>query len=563
MENIMQNNKKIKVHFTENLNIEDKFYDKGITPLQIIEKEGIHHLANSIIVAAKINNELTNLRTKLTEDCQLDFVDLSSPEGVRVYSHSLSFILVRAVKELYDNAKIVIKHSLSNGLYGEVYSRFLLTEHDVEKISNQMRKIIEEDSDFEIMNIRKTDAIRIFKKNNQLDKVRMLEFIPDNNITIYKNDIYYDYYDELLVPSTGYLKKFELRYYPPGVILRYPDFRTPGEIPQFVNQVHLFNIFNEYERWAKILNVDSVYGLNEKVRDFQITELIRVAEALHEKKIAYIADEIKSKRGIKLILISGPTASGKTTFTKRLSIQLKVNGMQPVSISLDDYFVDRDRTPLDENGEHNFEDLHALDIELINQNLIDLLAGKEVEIPKFSFIKGKREKKGRYLKISSEQVILIEGIHGLNDELTPGIDRENKFKIYVSALTHLNIDDHNRIATNDNRIIRRIVRDSQFRAHSTLDTIRRWESIRKGEEKYIFPFQEEVDSMFNSVLIYELGVLRRYAVPLLKEIDNSVPEYSEAQRLIRLLSYFNNIPEEEIPRNSIIREFISGSGFNY
>ncbi|RLC45554.1 MAG: nucleoside kinase [Candidatus Cloacimonadota bacterium] len=558
----MQDNNRVKISFAQNLEIEDKFYYKGITPLQVIEKEKIS--SDTIIVAAKINNELKNLKTSIFEDCKLSFVDLSSPEGVRIYSYSLSFVLVRAVKELYDNAKIVIKHSLSNGLYGEIYSRFLLTAHDAEKISERMKKIIEQDSEFEIINIRKTGAIRIFKRNNQLDKVRLLEFLSDDNITIYKNDIYYDYYNELLVPSTGYLKKFELRYYPPGVILRYPDFRTPGEIPPFVNQVHLFNIFNEYERWGQILNIDSVSAINEKVRDFKITEMIRVAEALHEKKIVYIADKIEGlKKRIKLILISGPSASGKTTFAKRLSIHLKVNGMHPVSISLDDYFVDRDKTPLDENGEHNFEDLHAIDIELVNQNLIDLFAGKEVEIPKFSFTKGKREKKGQYLKISPDQVILIEGIHGLNDELTSEIDRENKFKIYVSALTHLNIDDHNRIATNDNRIIRRIVRDSQFRAHSTLDTIRRWESVRKGEEKYVFPFQEEVDVMFNSVLVYELGVLRRYAIPLLKEIDNSVSEYSEAQRLIRLLSYFKDIPEEEIPRNSIIREFISGSGFNY
>jgi len=373
-----------------------------------------------------------------------------------------------------------------------------------------------------------------------------------------------DYFYGYLVPSTGYLKVFDLINYFDGILLRVPKMNDPDNLQPIVQQNKMFEIFQEYKRWGEIIGVGSIGSINEKVLKGESGELIKISEALHEKKIAQIADMIYQKKDkVKLILISGPSASGKTTTAKRLSIQLKVLGIKPMPISLDNYFVDRDKTPKDENGEYDFESIEALDLETLYENLHDLIEGKSVKMPKFSFEKGTRFYNGTELKISNDHIFILEGIHALNPALSAKFDDEMKFKIYVSALTQVGIDHHNRIPTTDNRLIRRMVRDYQYRHYSALDTIKRWPSIRKGEDLNIFPYQEEADVMFNSALFYELGVLKKHAEPVLKEIPPINEEYSEAQRLLKFLSYFKDIPEDEIPPTSILREFLSGSSFKY
>jgi len=469
---------------------------------------------------------------------------------------------MRAVNELFEEPKIQVKHSLGDGCYIETFSRFLLTLDDVEKIKKRMEHLIAEDEVFEPLHLSKRQAYQYFEKDEI--KLQLLDYYPQKNILIYKYADLYDFFNGPLVPSTGYLKLFDLRYVPPGLILRFPSVDYPDKIGTFRPLPNLLKIFTEYERWGNILDLSYVSTLNKKVENFEINEIIQVSEALHEKKIAEIAEEIHNKRnsGI-VVLISGPSASGKTTFVKRLAIQLKVIGLSSFVTTLDNYFLDREKTPKDEQGEYDFESINALDKELINHHIEHLLTGKEVEIPKYNFRDGRREQHGTKFQISKDQIIILEGIHGLNDILTPSIKRKNKYKIYVSALTQLNLDNLNRISTSDTRIIRRIVRDTFFRGYDAEQTIKRWDSIRAGERKFVFSFQEEADVMFNSALVYELGVLKRIAIPELMKISQESEQYSEAQRLINLLSFFVTIPEINIPRNSILREFIKGSDFDY
>lgn len=406
------------------------------------------------------------------------------------------------------------------------------------------------------------EAESLFESTGRMDRYRAIEHRNKELVTIYNCGGMDDYFYGYMAPDTGYIKVFGLKYYQGGLIIRFPDKSSPGTLPEFIEQEKLFNIYLEFKRWGRILEIENVGALNTLVKEGRAVEIVRISEALHEKKIASIADMIvESGHRKKIILISGPSSSGKTTFAQRLSIQLRVNGLKPVTISLDDYFVNRKETPRDEKGEYDYEALEAIDVKLFNRQLNDLIRGKEVELPVFNFNTGAREPSGRKLQIDDDHVLIIEGIHGLNEKLTPEIPRENKFKIYVSALTSMNIDDHNRIPTTDNRIIRRLVRDHQFRGSSTVSTIKRWPSVRRGEEMNIFPFQESADVMFNSALMYELGVLKTYAEPLLMEIDNSTVEYSEARRLIEFLSYFLPIDPKDVPANSIIREFIGGSCF--
>jgi uridine kinase len=405
-------------------------------------------------------------------------------------------------------------------------------------------------------------AKAIFEKSGRMDRFHAIEHRERTYVTIYSCDGYDDYFYGYMAPDTSYIQSFRLKFYSPGLLLMYPEKSKPIVLPEFEEQKKLLNIFHEYKTWGSILGVENVGALNDIIKDGQICDFMRVSEALQEKKIAQIADMIiNSPNKKKVVLISGPSSSGKTTFAHRLSIQLRVNGLKPVTISLDDYFVDREHTPRDESGDFDFEALEAIDLCLFNSHLAELIEGGEVEIPIFNFSKGCRESVGRNLRISENQILVIEGIHGLNEKLTATIPRESKFKIYVSALTSMNIDDHNRIPTTDTRIIRRIVRDFQFRGNNALNTIKRWPSVRRGEEKNIFPFQEEADVMFNSSLIFELGVLKSFAEPLLSEIDSTQTEFSEARRLIEFLSYFLPIEPGEIPANSIIREFIGGSCF--
>lgn len=515
------------------------------------------------VVAARVGNRLRELTYTLTEDATVTPVDLLSQDGIRIYSRSLKMVLIRAAREIYPNAQVKIEHSLSKGLYGEIYLGRPLTERDLKAIAARMREIIDADEPFEKSSVPVEEAVKIFAEDGQEDKVRLLSHREAPNTTIYKCGWLYDYFYGYMLPSTGFLKKFELRFYLPGFILRYPTIDHPWEIPAFVDQQKLAHVFYEYEKWGSVLGVGDVAALNKHITMGKGGDLIRIIEAYHEKRIANLADLITREHGrIRIVLIAGPSSSGKTTFTQRLAIQLQVNGVKPISISLDDYFVDREDTPVDDKGEPDFEALEAIDLELFNTQLTSLILGEEVELPRYNFLTGKREYRGEKLRITAEQPILIEGIHGLNERLTESVPKDRKFKIYVSALTQLNLDDHNRIPTTDNRLIRRIVRDSKFRNHDALTTIKLWPAVRRGEERNIFPFQEEADAMFNSALEYELAVLKPYIVPLLTKIGPEHPEFSEAHRLLKFLNYFIPMEVAEVPLNSILREFIGESCFH-
>ncbi|MFN8254141.1 MAG: nucleoside kinase [Bacteroidales bacterium] len=545
-----------------NNNIE-KNYRLGTSLKQIIEDQDIK--LNFPILGAMVNNELEELDYTIFKPKTIRFIDITNKDGMLMYVRSLCFVLIKAVKELYPEKEVKIQHSVSKGFYCEIEGikreNILQATSDVE---NRMRKIIEKDIPFRREEIAVPEALEIFQKNNYSDKYLLFKNCPQFYTSVYYLDDLVDYFYGYLVPSTGYLKVFDLVNYYDGMLLRVPKTSDPENLQPIVQQNKMFEIFKEFKNWGEIIGVASIGSINDQVLKGESGELIKISEALHEKKIAQIADMIYSKKDkVKLILLSGPSASGKTTTAKRLSIQLKVLGIKPLPISLDNYFVDRELTPKDEKGEYNFEALEALDIEALYQNLSDLIEGKEVLMPSFSFQLGKRVYEGEPLKISSEHVFILEGIHALNPALTAKFDDDLKFRIYVSALTQVGIDSHNRIPTTDNRLLRRIVRDYQYRHYSALDTIKRWPSIRHGEDLNIFPFQEEADVMFNSALFYELGVLKKHAEPILKQIHPICEEFSEAQRLLKFLSYFQDIPEKEIPPTSILREFLSGSSFKY
>lgn len=537
-------------------------YEQGVT-LQQISRD-FQEKYKSPIVAAKIDREFYDLQYQPKTGGKLELIDLSDADGVRVYSRSLCLVLVRAAQELFPNSKVRLEHSLSKGIYGEVEHpdgrRF--TEKELQDIETRMRQIITADEPIIKESVPLLEAIETFQQRGQLDKVRLLQYKKVEAVWLYHCGDYVDYFYGYTVPSTGYLTQFELRYYLPGFILRYPAKETPDRIPPFVEQCKLARIFHEFEKWGRILEISDAGSLNEQIAAGKGGQLIRIAEALHEKKIARIADMIAAERDrIRLILIAGPSSSGKTTFAQRLAVQLRVNGIKPISISIDDYFVDREHTPIGPDGLPDYESIEAIDLELFNQDLTALIQGLAVNIPVYNFQKGCRERRPHDTQIEANQPIIIEGIHGLNDRLTAEIPKNNKFKIYVSALTQLNLDDHNRIPTTDNRIIRRIVRDNQFRGHDAVKTISLWPIVRRGEENYIFPFQEDADVMFNSALIYELAILKRYAEPLLAKIGPDLPEYTEAKRLQKFLNYFLPLDDIEVPLNSILREFIGSSCF--
>jgi len=507
-------------------------------------------------VAAAVDNELKDLHYEIYEPAKIRFIDLTTDIGNRIYVRSLSLVFIRAAREVIPNCDVMVEHSLSKGLYCEINGK-PLTATLVESIETRMREIIDADEPIEKMEVSREEALEIFKRYGQMDKVKMLKFLSSDKKTIYKLGGVYDFFYGYLVPRTGYLKKFALHFHLPGVIIRFPLISDPDTIPDFEPQPKLAKIFYEAERWAEIMEVNTIADLNEAIVNGTVSKLIKVSEALHEKKVANIADEIKEHkdRG-NIILIAGPSSSGKTTFAHRLMIQLMVNGLRPISISVDDYFVNRERTPLDEYGEYDFESIDALDLELLNEHLTRIIQGEEVEIPTFNFKLGRGEFLGHKIKIRPDQPIIIEGIHGLNEKLTYSIPNDHKFKIYISCLTQLNIDNHNRIPTTDIRKLRRLVRDNQFRSFNALDTLRIWPSVRRGEDRNIYPFQEDADIMFNSSLIYELAVLKKYAEPLLLEITKESPAYIEAKRLLRFLTYVLPLDGKEIPMNSIIKEFI-------
>jgi len=532
---------------------------KGTTLEEIKDKYFKEH--DSLIVAAKVNNNLRELSYIVEGDSGIEFLDLTTTDGQRIYQRSLSFVFIRAAMELLKGCEVTVEHSLSKGLYCEIHYSRPIDEKDVKEIKKRMIEIIDSKIPLVKKKIPKEEARRIFRELNMEAKEKLLDYREKEYINIYSCGWLKNYFYGYMVPNTGYLKDFDLKFYLPGVIIQYPTREKPHKIPDYVEQPKLAAIFKEAESWGRILNLEYVANLNEIIERGEYPELIRISEALHEKKIAQIADMISENKK-RVVLIAGPSSSGKTTFAQRLLIQLRVNGLNPVTLSTDNYFVNREKTPKDEYGDYDFEALEAVDLELFNRDLSRLIQGEEVEIPIFNFITGIREYIGKKLKINREQPIIIEGIHGLNERLTRDIPHDKKFKIYISALTQLNIDGHNRIPTTDTRLIRRIVRDSKYRGHSALDTLKIWHSVRRGEERNIFPFQEEADVMFNSALTYELAVLKKYAEPLLKEIKEEEKEYSEAKRLLKFLSYFKSIDNDKyILQTSIIKEFIGGSCF--
>jgi len=514
------------------------------------------------IIAAKVDNDIRELGYLLEDDCKVSFIDLKEEDGMRIYRRSLYFILMKAVYDLFPDRRVIISHAVSKGLYCEIRGEKELEPLEVEQIEARMHEIVSQAIPFKKREIPLEEAEALFKSTGRMDRYHAIEHRNKKMVTIYNCDGLDDYFYGYMAPDTGYIKVFALRYHSGGLIVQFPERTSPDTLPIYMEQETLFNIYLEFKKWGRILEVENVGALNDLIKAGRSTELIRVSEALHEKKLASIADMIANNQNKKrIVLISGPSSSGKTTFAQRLSIQLRVNGLKPVTISLDDYFVNREDTPKDEFGDYDFEALEAIDVKFFNKQLKELIQGLEVEVPIFNFPTGSREPVGKKLQIKDDNILVIEGIHGLNEKLTLEIPKESKFKIYVSALTSMNIDDHNRIPTTDNRIIRRIVRDHQFRGSNAMSTIKRWPSVRRGEEKNIFPFQESADVMFNSSLMVELSVLKTFAEPLLNEIGNGAEEYSEARRLIEFLSYFLPVDCKDVPANSIIREFTGGSCF--
>ena len=515
------------------------------------------------IMAGKIGNSIHEITRKLHKDCELEFLDVSDKDGLRIYTRGVLFILFMAVRNLWPDVRLFIHHSLGSALVCDLEGK-KVDQNVLSLLKKEMERIVDEDLPFEKDTIDKFEAIEMFKEDRQLMKSKLFKYRKKSTVNIFRCQGYFNYFYGYMPSSSGSQRIFDLLPYRDVFVLNLPTTSSPGEVPQFIDYPKLASVNMEGAKWGRILGVHAIGELNEIIAagTAETTELIRTAEALHEKKMAQIADYIYEKPETRLILIAGPSSSGKTTFSKRLMLQLRVVGLRPIQISLDDYFVDRENTPRNENGEYDFESIYALDLELFNRQIAALLAGEEVETPRFDFRTGKRVYDGRKIRIDSDQPVIIEGIHGLNELLTSSIPKNKKYKIYVSALTQMNLDDMNRIPTTDVRLLRRIVRDYRFRGYSALTTIRMWPNVRKGEEKYIFPFQEEADAMFNSELAYELATLKIFAEPLLVQIDDSVPEFSEAKRLLRFIDYALPITTiEEIPRTSIIREFIGGSSF--
>ena len=514
--------------------------------------------------AALVNNKATSLSYTIEVNSELIPICKNSLYGRILFRRSLCFLLTIASRKIFPERRLVIGHSLGDGYYYHYDDYQIIPETELNKLSSCMDKIVKKETPIERKVISYQEALNYFKEMNQTDTALLLKYRNESKIPVNVCEDYMDLFYGPLVPNSKYLTPFCLKKYDPGFLLRFPVSEETDTISEFVDSPSLFSIYQEYKAWGKILSIDSVGRLNEIIDSGEIKNFIRVAEALHNKKIAEIADQINNKRdSVKVILIAGPSSSGKTTFTKKLSIQLRVLGFKPVSISIDDYFVSRDKTPKDDKGNYDFEAIEAIDIDLLNLHLIDLFKGGRVEIPVFDFKTGKRKKKGKPLELADNSVLIMEGIHGLNDRLTPLVENERKYKIYVSALTQLNLDDHNRISTTDNRLLRRLVRDYQFRGHNALSTLKRWPSVRRGEDKNIFPFQDNADSVFNSAVDYELAVLKVFAEPILKTVKPCHGVYNKAIELLSFLNNFAPVSSKYIPDDSILREFIGGSWFKY
>ena len=531
---------------------------QGTTVSQLLKEE--IQKAKCKIIACKFNNEIKSLNYKIETDGKLELIDLKDKDGMRVYQRGLVYIISKAFSEVFPSSLLTINYQLSNAMFCTV-DNLIITKEVIANVNKRVKEIIDSNLQIEKKIMTKEEAIEFYKKEKTLKGKLQLDLKQKKEVTLYYCEDYYNYFYGVLPITTGFVEAYEMVPYANGFLIRYPNRENPYELTKFNDTPKLFQTLQDYEELHKILNINTLYKLNSIIKEGKIEEYILLDEALHEKKIGAIADNIARNKNIKLVAIAGPSSSGKTTFAKRLELQLKLNGLKPVTISVDNYFVERKETPLDEDGNYDFESINAIDTKLLNTDLVKLLNGEEIEAPTFNFHTGHKEYRGNKMKLGTDEVLIMEGIHCLNDELTYLIPKERKYKIYISCLTVLNIDYYNRISTTDSRLIRRAVRDYQFRGYNAIHTLQMWPSVNRGEFKNIFKFQEEADVMFNSSLIYELSVLKKYAVPLLKKVENTSPLYSDAKRLISMLSYFEDIPDEAVPTNSLLREFIGGSIF--
>ena len=514
-------------------------------------------------ISARVNNKVEGMHFRVYKPKDIEFLDLHDASAMRAYTRSLFFVLNKAAHDLWTDCTVIIDIPVSNGYYVDLRIDRAITPDDVHVLRQRMQQIIDADLPIHRYEITTEDAIRMFRESRSFSKVKLLEGSGSLYTTYYDIDGYADYYYGSMLTSTGQIYLFGLEYYFDGILLRLPTQQNPAQLGPFIRQDKMFEIFKEHHRWQGILGVRTVGDLNSAIRNGHTNSLIQISEALQEKKISQIADQIAHRPGIKMVLIAGPSSSGKTTTCKRLSVQLAINGIQPIGISLDDYFLDREQTPLDENGDYDFEHLHALNIPLLNEQMNALFQGQEVELPRYNFQKGKSEWSGKKLKLKGNEMLVVEGIHALNPELTAQIPDEQIFRIYASALTTILLDNHNYIPTTDNRLLRRIIRDHKYRGVSAQETIRRWPSVRKGENRWIFPFQENADAMFNSAMMFELAVIKQQAEPLLEQVPENCVEYAEAYRLKKFLRYIQPIPADQIPPTSLLREFLGGSSFEY
>ena len=515
-------------------------------------------------ISCKVNNKVEGMHYRVYNSKDLEFLDMTSSSGSRAYTRTLFFVLCKAVKDIFPaSPDVIIDIPVSNGFYVDVRLGKELTEEEVGKLRNRMQEIIDARMPIRRYMVPTEDAIALFQEKGDVEKVKLLKTSGSIYTTYYKIGDYVDYYYGTLLTNTSELYLFGLEKYYDGMLLRIPSLKNPDQLGEITRQDKMFDIFKEHHRWQDIIGIRTIGDFNQAVAAGFSTDIINISEALQEKKIAQIAEDIAQRKGVKLVLLAGPSSSGKTTSCKRLSIQLAVNGLKPLQISLDDYFVDREKTPKDESGEYDYESIYALDLKLINEQFNALFRGEEVELPKYDFQSGKSKRSGKKLKMNDHNVLVVEGIHALNPELTSQIPDEQIYRVYASALTTILLDNHNYIPTTDNRLLRRIIRDNKYRGVSAQETIHRWPSVRAGENKWIFPFQENADAMLNTAMLYELAVIKMQAEPLLQQVPENCEEYAEAYRLLKFLKYFKGIPYNNLPPTSLLREFLGGSSFHY
>ena len=514
-------------------------------------------------VSARVNNKVEGMHYRVYNSKDVEFLDMTTASGSRAYTRTLFFVLCKAVQDIYPATDVVIDIPVSNGFYVDIRLGRPVVDEDVNIIRCRMQEIIDAQMPIRRFTVPTEDAITLFQEKGDVEKVKLLKTSGSIYTTYYKIGEYVDYYYGTLLTNTSQLYLFGLEKYYDGMLLRIPSLKNPDELGEMTRQDKMFDIFKEHHRWQEILGIRTVGDFNQAIEAGHATDIINISEALQEKKLAKIAEDIAQRKGVKLVLLAGPSSSGKTTSCKRLSIQLAVNGLKPLQISLDDYFVDRDKTPKDENGEYDFESIYALNLDLLNDQFNALFRGEEVDLPKYDFPSGKSIKSGKKLKLEPNNVLVVEGIHALNPELTAHVPEEQIFRVYASALTTILLDNHNYIPTTDNRLLRRIIRDYKYRGVSAQETIRRWPSVRSGENKWIFPFQENADAMLNTAMLYELSVLKMQAEPLLQQVPENCEEFAEAYRLLKFLKYFKGIPYNNLPPTSLLREFLGGSSFHY